>query len=96
MAVVGGLGLGSAQSASRAFMASLIPQGRESEMFGFYALCGKSSSIFGPLIFGATTYLAGGNQRPAFLAIAAMFVMGLVLLQRVNDPKSVPRQVVAA
>jgi UMF1 family MFS transporter len=77
-------------------MASLIPRGRESEMFGFYALCGKSSSIFGPLIFGATTYLAGGNQRPAFLAIAAMFVIGLVLLQRVNDPKAVPRSVVAA
>jgi UMF1 family MFS transporter len=95
MAVVGGLGLGSAQAASRAFMASLIPPGRESEMFGFYALCGKSSSIFGPLIFGAATYLAGGNQRPAFLAIAAMFVIGLVLLQRVNDPKAVPRQVVA-
>lgn len=89
MAVVGGLGLGSAQAASRAFMASLIPRGRESEMFGFYALCGKSSSIFGPLIFGATTYLADGNQRPAFLAIAAMFVIGLVLLQRVNDPKAV-------
>jgi UMF1 family MFS transporter len=96
MAVVGGLGLGSAQSASRAFMASLIPRGRESEMFGFYALCGKSSSIFGPLIFGATTYLAGGNQRPAFLAIAAMFVIGLVLLQRVEDPKAIPRQVVPA
>ena len=96
MAVVGGLGLGSAQSASRAFMASLIPRGRESEMFGFYALCGKSSSIFGPLIFGATTYLAGGNQRPAFLAIAAMFMIGLVLLQRVNDPKAIPQHVVAA
>lgn len=96
MAVIGGLGLGSAQAASRAFMASLIPRGRESEMFGFYALCGKSSSIFGPLIFGATTYLAGGNQRPAFLAIAALFVVGLLLLQRVNDPKGVAHAAVAA
>lgn len=96
MAVVGGLGLGSAQSASRAFMASLIPRGRESEMFGFYALCGKSSSIFGPLIFGFTTYLAGGNQRPSFLALAGLFIVGLALLQRVNDPKAAPRPVVAA
>jgi UMF1 family MFS transporter len=91
MAVIGGLGLGSAQAASRAFMSSLIPRGRESEMFGFYALCGKSSSIFGPLIFGFTTYLAGGNQRPAFLAITILFIVGLVLLQRVNDPKAVAR-----
>jgi UMF1 family MFS transporter len=96
MAVIGGLGLGSAQAASRAFMASLIPHGRESEMFGFYALCGKSSSIFGPLIFGTTTYLAGGNQRPAFLAIGALFVVGLVLLQRVNDPKAVATNAVAS
>jgi UMF1 family MFS transporter len=96
MAVVGGLGLGSAQSASRAFMTSLIPRGRESEMFGFYALCGKSSSIFGPLIFGLTTYLAGGNQRPSFLAIAMLFVLGLALLQRVNDPRAAPRPLAAA
>ena len=91
MAVVGGLGLGSAQAASRAFMASLIPKGRESEMFGFYALCGKSSSIIGPLVFGITTRLAGGNQRPSFLALAALFIVGLVLLQRVSDPKAAER-----
>ena len=96
MAIIGGLGLGSAQAASRAFMASLIPRGRESEMFGFYALCGKSSSIFGPLIFGLTTYLAGGNQRPAFLAIALLFIVGLVLLQRVNDPKAAAGRALAA
>lgn len=88
MAVIGGLGLGSAQAASRAFMASLIPKGRESEMFGFYALCGKSSSIIGPIVFGTTVDLAGGNQRPAFLAIAVLFVIGFVLLQRVSDPKA--------
>jgi len=95
LAVVGGLGLGSAQAASRAFMTSLIPRGRESEMFGFYALCGKSSSIFGPLIFGGVTYLAGGNQRPSFLAIAGLFVAGLLLLRRVHDPRAAPRAEVA-
>ncbi|HET9949874.1 MAG TPA: MFS transporter [Longimicrobiales bacterium] len=88
MAVVAGLGLGSAQAASRAFMASLVPDGRESEMFGFYALCGKSSSIVGPQLFGWTTLVAGGNQRPAFLVLTALFVVGLVLLQRVPDPKA--------
>ena len=33
MAVMAGLGLGSAQAASRAFMSSLIPHGKEAEMF---------------------------------------------------------------
>jgi len=53
VAVTAGLGLGSIQAASRALMASLIPPGKESELFGFYALCGKSSSVLGPLVFGA-------------------------------------------
>jgi MFS transporter, UMF1 family len=88
MAVVVGVGLGSVQAASRAFMSSLIPDGRESEMFGFYALCGKSSSVVGPLLFGVTTSLAGGNQRPGFLVLTGLFVIGIVLLQRVSDPRA--------
>jgi UMF1 family MFS transporter len=88
LAVVAGLGLGSAQSASRAFMASLIPEGRESEMFGFYAFCGKTSSVIGPQVFGYAVFLAGGNQRPGFLALTVLFALGLVLLQSVEDPKA--------
>ena len=83
VAVTAGLGLGSIQAASRALMASLIPAGKESELFGFYALCGKSSSILGPLVFGAVSYLAG-NQRAAVAAVGVFFVAGLLLLQRVR------------
>ena len=88
LAVVAGIGLGSAQAASRAFMSSLIPAGRESEMFGFYALCGKTSSFVGPQLFGYAAFMAGGNQRPGFLVLTVLFVIGLVLLQRVKDPKA--------
>jgi UMF1 family MFS transporter len=88
LALVGGFGLGSIQAASRAFMASLIPKGRESEMFGFYALCGKSSSVLGPMVFGYVAVATGGNQKLAVLAVSVLFVIGLVLLQRVNDPKA--------
>jgi UMF1 family MFS transporter len=83
VAVTAGLGLGSIQAASRALMASLIPAGQESELFGFYALCGKSSSILGPLVFGAVSYLTG-SQRAAVAAIGAFFLVGLILLQRVR------------
>ena len=88
LAVIAGFGLGSVQAASRAFMSSLIPKGQEAKLFGFYALCGKSSSVLGPMLFGAVTYWAGGNQRPGFLVLTALFVIGLVLLQRVRDPKA--------
>ncbi|MGD2068928.1 MAG: MFS transporter [Gemmatimonadota bacterium] len=85
-AVVAGSGLGSIQAASRSFMATLIPEGKEAEMFGFYAFCGKSSSILGPLIFGTVSAWTGGNQRLAILSLIPMFVIGGTLLQRVRDP----------
>jgi len=88
LAMVAGFGLGSVQAASRAFMATLIPKGKEAEMFGFYALCGKSSSVVGPLVFGYIAVASGGNQRLAVMAISVLFIVGLGLLRRVNDPKS--------
>ena len=84
--MVAGFGLGSVQAASRAYMSSLIPEGRESEMFGFYALCGKSSSVIGPLVFGQVALVTGGNQKLAVMSISVLFVVGALLLQRVRDP----------
>ncbi len=86
IAFLAGTGLGAVQSASRALMASLVPEGKEGEMFGFYALCGKSSSVVGPLVFGGISRALGGNQRVAILSVAAFFLVGLVLLQRVRQP----------
>ena len=86
IAVVAGTGLGSIQAASRSFMASLIPEGKEAEMFGFYSFCGKTSSIMGPLVFGGVSRATGGNQRIAVLAIAIFFIVGGLLLRRVHDP----------
>ena len=86
VAVLAGFGLGAVQAASRAMMAALIPKGKEAEMFGFYAFCGKSSSVLGPLLFGVVSYALAGNQRAAVLTVGAFFLIGLVLLQRVTDP----------
>ena len=83
MASVAGLGLGTIQAASRAFFTQFIPQGRESEYFGTYALVGKSSAVIGPLVFG---YLSStfGSQRPAILAVSLFFIAGLVMVIRVR------------
>jgi len=83
MASVAGLGLGTVQAASRAFFMQFIPQGRENEYFGTYALVGKSSAVIGPLVFG---YLSStfGSQRPAILAVSLFFIVGLVLVIRVR------------
>jgi UMF1 family MFS transporter len=84
LAVFAGSGLGAIQAASRTFMTTLIPRGREGEFFGFYVLCGKSASILGPLVFGAVSHATGGNQRAAVLAVGSFFVFGLILLLRVR------------
>jgi UMF1 family MFS transporter len=84
VAVVAGTALGAVQAASRTLMATLIPAGREAELFGFYSLCGKTAAIFGPLIFGLASWLTGGNQRVAIVAVGLMFVIGLALLSGVR------------
>ena len=82
LATVAGLGLGSIQSTARAQMARLIPPGQEAELFGFYALCGKTGAILGPLVFGWISMRLGA-QRPAVLSVAVFFLLGLILLARV-------------
>ncbi|MGH9860699.1 MAG: MFS transporter, partial [Candidatus Acidiferrales bacterium] len=84
VAVIAGSGLGAIQAASRAFMASLIPKGREGDFFGFYHLCGKSAAVIGPLLFGHVSSATGGNQRLAILSILILFIVGGLLLTRVR------------
>jgi UMF1 family MFS transporter len=84
VALLAGTGLGAIQAASRTFMATLIPHGREAEFFGFYAFVGKTGAVFGPLVFGGVSWLLAGNQRAAIVAIGAFFVAGFILLTRVQ------------
>ncbi len=83
VACTAGIGLGTVQAGTRAFFAQFIPKGSEAEYFGVYSLVGKSSAVFGPLVFGGISSVFG-NQRPAILSVAAFFILGLVLLQRVQ------------
>jgi UMF1 family MFS transporter len=83
IAVLAGTGLGAIQAASRTFMATLIPAGREAEFFGFFALVGKTGAILGPVVFGGVSRALGGNQRAAILAVGLFFAVGLALLARV-------------
>jgi UMF1 family MFS transporter len=85
LAVVAGSGLGAVQAASRALLAGLVPPGQEARLFGFYALCGKSAAILGPLVFGAVSHAAGGDQRLGVLTVGLFFVVGLALLARVRS-----------
>ena len=80
IAALAGTGLGAIQAASRAFMAALVPPGREGEYFGFYSLCGKSSAVIGPLVFGEIAAATGGNLRLAALSVLVLFIAGGLVL----------------
>ncbi len=83
VACIAGLGLGTVQAASRAMYTQFVPRGKEAEFFGVYSLVGKTSAVFGPLVFGTVSSLTN-SQRPAILSVAFFFIIGLVLLSRVR------------
>jgi UMF1 family MFS transporter len=75
-----GLCMGSSQAAGRAIVGYLAPPARLAEFFGLWGLAVKTASIFGPLTYGAVTWLFAGNHRLAIFATGLYFVVGLALL----------------
>jgi len=82
LAAVIGFVLGGVQALSRSLYASMIPEEGSAEFFGFYSVFSKLSGI-GPLMFGLVSATTGSG-RTAILSIALFFVIGLVLLVRVD------------
>jgi len=82
-----GLCLGSSQSAGRALVAYLSPADRHAEFFGLWGMAVKLSSVLGPLTYGAVTWGTGGNHRLAMLATGGFFIIGLLLLARIDVPR---------
>jgi UMF1 family MFS transporter len=75
-----GLCMGSSQAAGRAVVGYLAPPARLAEFFGLWGLAVKAASIFGPLTYGAVTWLFAGNHRLGIAAVGVYFVAGLALL----------------
>jgi UMF1 family MFS transporter len=82
-----GLCMGSSQAAGRAIVGYLSPPGRNAEFFGLWGLAVKSASIFGPLTYGAVTWVFSGQHRIAIFAVGSYFVVGLLLLARVDTAR---------
>ena len=79
-----GLCMGSSQAAGRALVGYLAPPARLAEFFGLWGLATKAASLFGPLTYGLVTWMFAGNHRLAILATGAYFVVGLLLLWKVD------------
>jgi UMF1 family MFS transporter len=84
MAIAIGLVQGGVQSLSRSYYARLIPPDKSAEFFGFYGMLGKFATIIGPFMMGWVAVLTG-STRFAILSIAVLFIIGLVLLMKVDE-----------
>lgn len=77
--------VGPVQSASRAYLARLIPPGKEGEIFGLYATTGRAVSFLSPAAF-TLAVAAGGATIFGILGVTAVLLLGLVLLWFVPRP----------
>jgi UMF1 family MFS transporter len=71
--------VGPAQSASRTFLARIIPAGREGEVFGLYATTGRAASFLAPTAF-ALMVTVFGETYWGILGIVLVLLVGLLLL----------------
>ena len=83
-AAIAGLCMGSSQSAGRAMAGMLAPPAQLGEFFGLWTFATRLASIIGPLLYGSITWATGGNQRIAIGSTAILFVVGLLILQKVD------------
>jgi UMF1 family MFS transporter len=83
MGFVLALVLGGSQALSRSLFSQMIPGEQESEYFGFYEISERGTSWIGPMAF-ALAVQATGSQRIAIGLLIVFFVVGLVLLSRVD------------
>ena len=90
------------QSVARTMVGLFSPRGQSAEFYGFFAVVGRTSSFIGPAVYGflaaeaAIWYMNAGRdavtaeqlgQRIAILSIAAFLLVGVFLLQFVNEKR---------
>ena len=83
-----GVVLGGTQALARSYFSLLIPRGKEAEFFSFYHLMDRGTSWFGTLTFGIVVQLTD-SFRPAIFALIFFFVLGALLLLRVDTERGI-------
>jgi UMF1 family MFS transporter len=78
--------MGGSQGVSRSLQSVILPDGMESEFFGFFTLSGRLANILGMLTFGIVTWITG-DMRTGIVSLLLFFVAGLLLLVLVSERK---------
>jgi UMF1 family MFS transporter len=74
---------GGSQALSRSLFGIMVPRHKSAEFFGFFSTSAKFAGIAGPLLFGVVSQTFG-HSRLSILALIVFFVVGGLLLSRVN------------
>jgi MFS transporter, UMF1 family len=84
IAVLVASSMGGIQALSRSYFCRLIPAEKSAEFFGFYNVFGKFAAITGPFLMGVVGQLTG-ETRWGVLSILGLFIIGALLLSRVEE-----------
>jgi UMF1 family MFS transporter len=87
LAVMAGAGIGATQASSRTVVGLLAPPGKTAQMFGFWGMFSRLGTILGTS-FG---FVSDGfnSRRAALLVVVAFFVVGALLLSRVDIDRGI-------
>ena len=80
--------LGGSQALSRSLFSQMIPADHEAEYFGFYEISERGTSWIGTFAFALAVQITG-SQRIAIVALIIFFVVGLILLSRVDVRRAI-------
>jgi UMF1 family MFS transporter len=83
-----GIVLGGTQALARSYFSLLIPRGKEAEYFSFYHAMERGTSWFGTLVFGLV-YQFTDSYRPAIFALILFFIVGGLLLMKVDTQRGI-------
>ncbi len=86
LAVGVGILQGGTQALSRSVYSKMVPKAKSSEFFSFYSVFGKVAGILGPALFALVVSLTD-TGRIAIASLAVFFVVGILVLSRVNVEK---------
>ncbi len=74
-----GLFVGPVQSASRSYLARIVPSGTEARAFSFMMLTGKATAFIGPMIYGWLVFLSG-QERAGMAIVVLLMLIGFIML----------------
>jgi UMF1 family MFS transporter len=88
LAAMVGLVQGGSQALSRSLFGVMVPKAKTAEFYGFYDISSKFAGIIGPAIFALVGQLTG-TSRLSILSLVVFFVVGGLLLTKVNEREGI-------